>query len=241
MKVSSFQSLGRKVIEDLAILCLSKMTFNFDLTRELSGLARRRVGAALDLSRMEEQIYQLEGNYLRDTKSIGNISSGYEAYRGQNKKSNRAVVKGGKKMNQLEENGRIFSNSSVSSRKSKMVGHEKVQLHPITVGTLTSGLKKAVAKSSQAKAPSVKTSMVQGLRGKKVFIRSRSKSQCRFIATSGARRPNLVSLLQKKSPTTDGQVTSLSWMQLRQACLKAGLPAMGKKSDMIARLGWDKA
>ena len=70
---------------------------------------------------------------------------------------------------------------------------------------------------------------------------SRSKSKCRYIATSGARRANLVNILQKKSQISVGQVTSLSWIQLRQECLKAGLPAMGKKSEMIARLGWDKA
>ena len=215
------------------------MSFNFDLTGELAGLERRRAGAALELSKIEEQIYQLEGNYLRDTKSIGNISLGYEAYRGRTDKSN-GVVKGDKKIKKLVGNGRIFSNSSVSSRKTKMVDVYKKgpQLHPKAVGTLTSGLKKAAAKSSQTKAPSVKTSMVQGLRGKKVFVRSRSKSQCRYIATSGARRANLVSVLQKKSPS---QVSSLSWMQLRQECLKAGLPAMGKKSEMVVRLGWDNA
>ena len=218
------------------------MSFNFDLAGELAGLERRRAGAAMDLSRIEEQIYQLEGNYLRDTKSIGNISLGYEAYRGRTKKSN-GVVEGDRKIKKLVGNGRIFSNSSVSSRKAKMVDVCKKgpQVCPKAVGTLTSGLKKAAVKSSKAKAPSVKTSTVQGLRGKKVFVRSRSKSQCRYIATSGARRANLVSVLQKESPISDGQVTSLSWKQLRQECLKAGLPAMGKKSEMVARLGWENA
>merc|ERR1711874_723946 len=134
----------------------------------------------------------------------GNISSGYEAYRGQNKKPTGAVFK---KMKKLEENGRIFSYSSVSSRKaSKGVTEQKkgTKSFPKAGEPWTSGLKKSGVKSSQAKAPSVKTSMVQGLRGKKVFVRSRSKSKCRYIATSGARRANLVScLLQKKSKSID--------------------------------------
>ena len=131
------------------------MTFNFDLKGELAGLERRRVRAALDLTNIEEQIYQLEGNYLKDTKSSGNLSLGYEAYRGKTKKSSGAVVQRDKKMNKLGKNGRIFSNSSVSSRKTTKGDVE----------TQTSGSKKAaVVKSS--KAPSVKTSVVQGLRGK---------------------------------------------------------------------------
>ena len=159
------------------------MTFNFDLKGELTGLAMRKTRAALDLTRLEEQIYQLEGNYLRNSRSIGNISSGYEAYRGQYKKSTGAVVKGDKKLKKLEENGRIFSNSSVSSRKAtKGVNEQKKRTNPFpaTVETRTLGLKKFGVKLSQAKAPSVKTSMVQGLRGKKVFVRSRS-SPVRYI------------------------------------------------------------
>ena len=102
------------------------MTFNFDFKGELAGLEMRKTRAALDLSRLEEQIYQLEGNYLRNTRSFGTISSGYEAYRGQNKKPTGAVAKGDKKMKKLEDNGRIFSNSSVSSRKaSKGVTEQK--------------------------------------------------------------------------------------------------------------------
>ena len=101
-------------------------------------------------------------------------------------------------------------------------------------------MKNVGGKSSEVKAPSVKTSTVQGFRGKKVFVRSRSKSRCRYIATSGARRANPVTLLQKKRNHIPGQLISLSWIQLRQECLKAGLPAMGKKSEMVARLtGWD--
>ena len=216
-----------------------KMTFNFDLKGELAGLERRKARAALELTNIEEQIFQLEANYLKDTKSLGNISLGYETYRGQTKKPSGAVVRGDKRMKKLEKNGRIFSNSSVYSRKgTKVVDVQKKrqQFLPKAVETRTSGLKKAGVKSSQSKAPSVKTSTVQGLRGKKVFVRSRSKSKCRYIATSGARRVNPVTLLQQKSPNTFGQLTSLSWIQLRQECLKAGVHANGKKSEMIARL-----
>ena len=55
-----------------------KMTFNFDLKGELAGLERRKARAALELTNIEEQIFQLEANYLKDTKSLGNISLGYE-------------------------------------------------------------------------------------------------------------------------------------------------------------------
>ena len=221
------------------------MAFNFDLEGELAGLHRRRSKAALDLSNIEEQIFQLETNYLKDTKSYGNISLGYEAYRGQTKKSAGAVFRGDRKMKKLMENGRIFSNTSVSSKKAtkgvkvQNKGHKFI---PRAVETQTSGLKNTGGKSSEIKAPSVKTSTVQGFRGKKVFVRSRSKSRCRYISTSGARRANPVTILQKKRNHIAGQLTSLSWIQLRQECLKAGLPAMGKKSEMVARLtGWDKA
>ena len=98
----------------------------------------------MDLSNIEEQIFQLETNYLKDTKSFGNISLGYEAYRSETKKSARAVVRGDRKMKKLMENGRIFSNTSVSSKKAS---------NGIKV-------KNAGGKSSEVKAPSVKTSTV---------------------------------------------------------------------------------
>ena len=213
------------------------MTFNFDLKRELDGLEGRKTSAALELAKIEEQIWLLEVNYLKDTKLSGNISLGYESYRGQTKKPSGAVVRRDKGMKKLEKDGRIFSNSSVSSRNAtKGTQKHGLQSLPKAVATRNSGSKKVGVKSSQVKAPSVKTSMVQGLRGKKVFVRSRSKSKCRYIATSGARRVNPVTLLQQKSPNTFGQLTSLSWIQLRQECLKAGVHANGKKSEMIARL-----
>ena len=69
------------------------MTFNFDLKRELDGLERRKASAALELAKIEEQIWLLEVNYLKDTKLSGNISLGYESYRGQTKKPSGAVVR----------------------------------------------------------------------------------------------------------------------------------------------------
>ena len=95
------------------------MSFNFHLEGELAGLHRRRSKAALDLSNIEEQIFQLETNYLKDTKSFGNISLGYEAYRGQTRKSAGAVVRGDRKMKKLMENGRILVTLLCPSKKAK--------------------------------------------------------------------------------------------------------------------------
>ena len=220
------------------------MTFNFDFRGELACLENRRAKAAMDLSNLEEQIYQLEGNYLRDSKSFGNISLGYDGYRGQKKKLNDPNVKGGKNL----KSGRIFSNSAQSNSRlltTVSVGLRKKGSEPSPEDVEVENLKKTGMKPSQAEAPrvrGVKTSMVQGLRGRRVFVRSRNQSTSRYMATSGARRLNPVGMMQKqkKSPNTKGGLVSkLSWIQLRQECLKVGLPGTGKKSEMIARLGWD--
>ena len=220
------------------------MTFNFDFRGELACLENRRAKAAMDLSNLEEQIYQLEGNYLRDSKSFGNISLGYDGYRGQKKKLNDPNVKGGKNL----KSGRIFSNSAQSNSRlltTVSVGLRKKGSEPSPEDVEVENLKKTGIKPSQAEAPrvrGVKTSMVQGLRGRRVFVRSRNQSTSRYMATSGARRLNPVGMMQKqkKSPNTKGGLVSkLSWIQLRQECLKVGLPGTGKKSEMIARLGWD--
>ena len=220
------------------------MTFNFDFRGELACLENRRAKAAMDLSNLEEQIYQLEGNYLRDSKYFGNISLGYEGYRGQKKKLHDPDVKGDKKL----KNARVFSNSAQSNSRlltTVSVGLRKKGSEPSPEDVEVENLKKTGMKPSQAEAPrvrGVKTSMVQGLRGRRVFVRSRNQSTSRYMATSGARRLNPVGMMQKqkKSPNTKGGLVSkLSWIQLRQECLKAGLPGTGKKSEMIARLGWD--
>ena len=220
------------------------MTFNFDFRGELACLENRRAKAAMDLSNLEEQIYQLEGNYLRDSKYFGNISLGYEGYRGQKKKLHDPDVKGDKKL----KNARVFSNSAQSNSRlltTVSVGLRKKGSEPSPEDVEVENLKKTGMKPSQAEAPrvrGVKTSMVQGLRGRRVFVRSRNQSTSRYMATSGARRLNPVGMMQKqkKSPNTKGGLVSkLSWIQLRQECLKVGLPGTGKKSEMIARLGWD--
>ena len=220
------------------------MIFNFDFRGELACLENRRAKAAMDLSNLEEQIYQLEGNYLRDSKSFGNISLGYDGYRVQKKKLNDPNVKGGKNL----KSGRIFSNSAQSNSRlltTVSVGLRKKGSEPSPEDVEVENLKKTGMKPSQAEAPrvrGVKTSMVQGLRGRRVFVRSRNQSTSRYMATSGARRLNPVGMMQKqkKSPNTKGGLVSkLSWIQLRQECLKVGLPGTGKKSEMIARLGWD--
>ena len=141
------------------------MTFNFDFRGELACLENRRAKAEMDLSNLEEQIYQLEGNYLRDSKYFGNISLGYEGYRGQKKKLHDPDVKGDKKL----KNARVFSNSAQSNSRlltTVSVGLRKKGSEPSPEDVEVENLKKTGMKPSQAEAPrvrGVKTSMVQGL------------------------------------------------------------------------------
>ena len=214
------------------------MSFNFDLKEELRRLKEQEARAALDLSNITEQIFQLEESYLRGSP-LANISRGYGAYRGQVK----GKTGGDEKFRKIKQADRIFSNSSSprskASSKSNSSG-EKGQNHASM---------KENTRSSQAKAPSVKTSTVQGFRRKQVFVRSRSKSQSRYIATSGARRPNVVGILKGRTkdrlPVKEQDraavedLVKMSWAQLRKECLKAGLPGKfcgGKKDNMLAAL-----
>ena len=213
------------------------MSFNFDLKEELRRLKEQEARAALDLRNITEQISQLEESYLRGSP-LANISRGYGAYRGQVK----GKTEGGEKFRKIRQADRIFSNSSSprskASSKSNSSG-EKGQNHAT--------MKKNTRSSQQA--ASVKTSTVQGFRRKQVFVRSRSKSQSRYIATSGARRPNVVGILksrikdrlpvkeQDRAAVED--LVNMSWAQLRKECLKAGLPGKlcgGKKDNMLAAL-----
>ena len=213
------------------------MSFNFDLKEELRRLKEQEARAALDLRNITEQISQLEESYLRGSP-LANISRGYGAYRGQVK----GKTKGDEKFSKIKQADRIFSNSSSprskASSKSNSSG-EKGQNHAT--------MKKNTRSSQQA--ASVKTSTVQGFRRKQVFVRSRSKSQSRYIATSGARRPNVVGILksrikdrlpvkeQDRAAVED--LVKMSWAQLRKECLKAGLPGKfcgGKKDNMLAAL-----
>ena len=213
------------------------MSFNFDLKEELRRLKEQEARAALDLRNITEQIFQLEESYLRGSP-LANISRGYGAYRGQVK----GKTEGDEKFRKIKQADRIFSNSSSprskASSKSNSSG-EKGQNHAT--------MKKNTRSSQQA--ASVKTSTVQGFRRKQVFVRSRSKSQSRYIATSGARRPNVVGILKsriKDRPPVKEQdraavedLLKMSWAQLRNECLKAGLPGKlcgGKKDNMLAAL-----
>ena len=213
------------------------MNFNFDLKEELRRLKEQEARAALDLTNITEQIFQLEESYLRGSP-LANISRGYGAYRGQVK----GKTGGDEKFRKIKQADRIFSNSSSprskASSKSNSSG-EKGQNHAT--------MKKNTRSSQQA--ASVKTSTVQGFRRKQVFVRSRSKSQSRYIATSGARRQNVVGILksrikdrlpvkeQDRAAVED--LVKMSWAQLRKECLKAGLPGKlcgGKKDNMLAAL-----
>lgn len=213
------------------------MSFNFDLKEELRRLKEQEARAALDLTNITEQIFQLEESYLRGSP-LANISRGYGAYRGQVK----GKTVGDEKFRKIKQADRIFSNSSSprskASSKSNSSG-EKGQNHAT--------MKKNTRSSQQA--ASVKTSTVQGFRRKQVFVRSRSKSQSRYIATFGARRPNVVGILksrikdrlpvkeQDRAAVED--LVKMSWAQLRKECLKAGLPGKlcgGKKDNMLAAL-----
>lgn len=63
------------------------------------------------LARLERQIYNLEGSYMSDNKSMGNILTGWDSF---------LLSRGGsgalRRTQKFKESDRLFSSSSVSSR-----------------------------------------------------------------------------------------------------------------------------
>ena len=68
-----------------------------------------------NLTKLERQIHAFEGNYLGDTHRYGNISNGYEDYRGLSEDN----VEGEqtRRKRKFKENDRLFSKSSVTSKE----------------------------------------------------------------------------------------------------------------------------
>ena len=69
----------------------------------------------INLTKLERQIHAFEGNYLGDTHRYGNISNGYEDYRGLSEDN----VEGEqtRRKRKFKENDRLFSKSSVTSKE----------------------------------------------------------------------------------------------------------------------------
>ena len=65
-----------------------------------------------NLANLEKQIYAFEGNYLDDTHRNGNISYGYEAYRGEDDEE----IDQKRRPRKFRESDRLFSKSSVSGK-----------------------------------------------------------------------------------------------------------------------------
>ncbi|KAL4251778.1 Chromatin modification-related protein EAF6 [Abortiporus biennis] len=80
-------------------------------------LAKKRKADQV-LSNIEVQIYNLEGNYLQETSlhSGGNILHGFEGYLKNQQ--------GGRRKNEVHEQDRTFSNSSVTYKKSLELHNE---------------------------------------------------------------------------------------------------------------------
>ena len=78
-----------------------------------------------NLTKLERQIHAFEGNYLEDTHHYGNISNGYEEYRGLSEDN----VEGDqtRRKRRLKENDRLFSKSSLTSREA-VEGTQKVRV-----------------------------------------------------------------------------------------------------------------
>ena len=68
-----------------------------------------------NLTKLERQIHAFEGNYLGDTHRYGNISNGYEEYRGLSEDN--AEGEQTRRKRKFKENDRLFSKSSVTSRE----------------------------------------------------------------------------------------------------------------------------
>ena len=75
-----------------------------------------------NLTKLERQIHAFEGTYLEDTHQYGNISNGYEEYRGLSEEGEQT-----RRKRRFKENDRIFSKSSLTSREAVEQGGQEVR------------------------------------------------------------------------------------------------------------------
>ena len=76
-----------------------------------------------NLTKLERQIHAFEGTYLEDTHQYGNISNGYEEYRGLSSEEGEQT----RRKRRFKENDRIFSKSSLTSREAVEQGGQEVR------------------------------------------------------------------------------------------------------------------
>lgn len=84
---------------------------------EMAAIQKRRKELRKELNQIEKQIYDLETSYLEETKDIGNIFTGWNAYLSTEKVKLRKSI--------LNED-RLFSLSSVTSPASRREEAKKV-------------------------------------------------------------------------------------------------------------------
>ena len=83
----------------------------------MAAIQKRKVELRNELSQIEKQIYDLETSYLEETKDIGNIFTGWEAYLSKDKVKIRKQILG---------EDRLFSLSSITSPASRREEAKKV-------------------------------------------------------------------------------------------------------------------
>jgi len=94
-----------------------------NISAELTKLLEKKTSIEQRLMALEKQIYALEGSYLQDTRSLGNILTGWDSY--LSSRGSGAL----KRPMKFKESDRLFSLSSVTSMKNAdMKGDKQLSL-----------------------------------------------------------------------------------------------------------------
>ncbi|CAN6479443.1 unnamed protein product [Victoria cruziana] len=79
-------------------------------TAMLAALVSKREKLQEELRKLEDQLYELEGNYLHDSAQCGNVLKGFEGFLSSSKSTTNL-----KRPRKLQAEDRLFSLSSVTS------------------------------------------------------------------------------------------------------------------------------